>query len=61
MKKIKKKNQKILGSIGTALLATAGAIVSLVFGGPLMALPGLVAGFAIGYAIERQILKYRNK
>lgn len=48
---------KLYGLIGTALCACAGGIVSFIFGGPFVALFGILIGCAGGHLLEKIVLK----
>ncbi len=50
-----KKALKVHGIIGTALCSIAGAIVGFIFGGPLLAIPGFIAGTAGSHLIQKSI------
>lgn len=46
---------KLHNNIGKALCGCAGAIVGFIVGGPLLAIPGVLAGVLGGQFLERQL------
>jgi hypothetical protein len=48
---------QVYGLLGKALCGCAGAIVGFVFGGPLLALPGIFAGIIGGHYLEKSLVK----
>lgn len=47
---------KTYGLIGKILCGFAGGIVGFVFGGALMAIPGILVGFLGGHLLEKSVV-----
>ena len=52
-----KKSLKLYSLFGQALCACAGGIIGFVFGGPLIAIPGIFLGTVIGYIMEKMVVE----
>jgi hypothetical protein len=53
---VNNKAQKFYGLVGKILCTVAGGIIGFVLN-PILAVPGLLAGFAIGYFLEKGSLR----
>ncbi len=54
--KTKNKELKVYGMIGKSLCGCAGGIIGFLFGGPILAIPGIFVGAVGGHFLEKNIM-----